>query len=490
MGYELKQELRLTQTLVMTPQLQLAIKLLQLSRLELVEMVRQEVETNPVIDETGEAATDAGMEEAEAAPVEEPVKPEVDWEAFLEDQARSSSQSSGGIDFNAQEEDDDLLSTLSSTEAGLGEHLRAQLNLCGLGEDDMPAAEFIIGNIDDDGYLRLADSTGASPASDDETEAAALRAICVQTGAAPDQAGRILRAIQRLDPLGAGSRTLRECLLIQAAEMPVRDTVVEDIIRDWLGALANKNYKAIARALGVTVEDVYEAAGVINHSLNPSPGRGFGSVDARSIIPDVYINKIGGDYVITLNEDGLPKLRISPYYRQVLKGSGAVNGETRDYIQGKLRSAVWLIKSVHQRQRTIYRVVECIVRFQREFLDRGLKHLRPLVLRDVAAEIGVHESTVSRVTSNKYVQTPRGLFELKYFFSNSVGKEDNGDLTAEYIKERVAGIIKAEDPKKPLSDMEIVERLKGSGIRLARRTAAKYREELGIQSSTRRRAVY
>lgn len=468
----------------MTPQLQLAIKLLQLSRLELVEMVRQEVETNPVIDETGESATDAGVDESEAAPAEEPPQPEVDWQAFLESQ---SDRGSGGIDFNAHDEEEDFISGLSAADDGLVGHLMRQVTTCGLPEADVMVAGFIIGNIDEDGYLRLVDSAGLS---DTELEAATTAEICRNTASEPEDAVRVLEMIQRLDPLGSGSRTLREYLLLQAMELPVRDTVVEEIITGWLAELANKNYKAIAKGLGVSIEDVYEAARVINQSLSPSPGRGFGDSGARPVIADVYINKIGDDYVVTLNEDGLPKLKISPYYRQLLKTSGAVTGEARGYIQEKLKSAVWLIKSVHQRQRTIYRVVECIVRFQREFLDKGLKHLRPLVLRDVAAEIGVHESTVSRVTSNKYVQTPRGLFELKYFFSNSVSKADNGELTAEYIKERVADIIKAEDQKTPLSDMEIVERLKTSGIVLARRTAAKYREELGILSSTRRRVLY
>lgn len=481
MGYELKQELRLTQSLVMTPQLQLAIKLLQLSRLELVEMVRQEVETNPVVEETGESDTDAASEPDVPAPAE---APEVDWQAFLENQ---SDHGRGGIDFNVNDEESDPLSMLSASDDGIVEHLMAQLATSGICDDEMGVAEFIVGNIDDDGYLRLIETDGLT---DEQTEAGVLAQICRHTGASVEQAGRVLGVIQRMDPLGSGSRTLRECLIIQAMALPVRDTVVEEIITGWLDALAGKNYKAIAKGLGMPVEEVYDAAKVINQSLSPSPGRGFGGVAARAVIPDVYISKVGDDYIITLNDDGLPKLKISPYYRQLLKANDSLTGEARSYVQEKLKSAIWLIKSVHQRQRTIYRVVECIVRFQREFLDKGLKYLVPLVLRDIAQELGIHESTVSRVTSNKYVQTPRGIFELKYFFSNAVSKADNGELTAEYIKERVADIIKAEDAKAPLSDMDIVAKLKTSGISLARRTAAKYREELGILSSSKRRAVY
>jgi len=481
MGYELKQELRLTQSLVMTPQLQLAIKLLQLSRLELVEMVRQEVETNPVVEENGESSTDAGVEEPPPSPAQEP---EMDWQSFLENQ---SDHGRGGIDFNVNEEDNDPLSILSDPEEGLAGHLTRQLGTCGLDEEETGVAEFIVGNVDDDGYLRLVETDGLT---DEQVEAAVLAEICRHTGASAAQAERVLGMIQRMDPLGACSRTIRECLLIQARDMPVRDTVVEEIIKNRLDALSRRNYKAIAKGLGISVDEVYGAARIINQSLSPSPGRGFGGAPARAVIPDVYIEKVGDDYVVMLNDDGLPKLKISPYYRQLLKGKGELTPEARGYIQEKLKSALWLIKSVHQRQRTIYRVVECIVRFQRGFLDRGLKHLKPLVLRDVAGELGVHESTVSRVTSNKYVQTPRGIFELKYFFSNSVSREDNGDLTAEYIKEKVAEVIKAEDPKSPLSDMQIVERLKSSGIVVARRTAAKYREDLGILASSRRRAVY
>ncbi|MBI2399770.1 MAG: RNA polymerase factor sigma-54, partial [Deltaproteobacteria bacterium] len=279
--------------------------------------------------------------------------------------------------------------------------------------------------------------------------------------------------------------------LIQARAMDVRDTVVEDIITDHIEKLASRNYKAIARALGVQVEDVFEAARVINKSLNPTPGAGFGIDESRAIVPDIFIYKVGDEYVISLNEDGMPKLKISPYYRELLKTAGAATPDNaKGYIQDKLRSAVWLIKSVHQRQRTVYRVVECIVRFQREFLDQGLKYRKPLVLKDVAAEIGVHESTVSRVTSNKYVQTPRGIFELKYFFSNGMSSGGGEEVTSEYIKEKVRKIIESEDPKHPLSDAQIADKLKETGIVVARRTATKYREAMGFLSSSRRKAHF
>ncbi len=485
MAYELKQELKLTQSLVMTPQLQLAIKLLQLSRLELVEMVREEVQTNPVLEDVSAPEVASGAPEA---PAEAPPKPEIDWETYLQGQ---SEYRQGGIDFSQRdEEEDDFMSNVSAAGGSLSDHLAWQLGICGLAHEDSVLGEFIIGNIDEDGYMRLLERDPSS--SDAEHEAASLEEIARCAGVSVEDAGRVLSAIQQFDPPGVGSRTLRECLLIQARGLDVRDTVVEEIIASHLEKLANRNYKAIAKALGVQVEEVFEAARVINKSLNPTPGSGFGIDESRTIVPDIFIYKVGDEYVISLNEDGMPKLKISPYYRELLKtGGGAAADNAKGYIQDKLRSAVWLIKSVHQRQRTVYRVVECIVRFQREFLDQGLKYLKPLVLKDVAAEIGVHESTVSRVTSNKYVQTPRGIFELKYFFSNGMSSGDSGEeVTAEYIKEKVRKIIEAEDSKHPLSDAQIADKLKESGIVVARRTATKYREAMGFLSSSRRKAHF
>ncbi|MBI5903147.1 MAG: RNA polymerase factor sigma-54 [Deltaproteobacteria bacterium] len=479
MAYELKQELRLTQNLVMTPQLQLAIKLLQLSRLELEELVMEEVQTNPVLEDT------TGTDNQEAAPAQAE-KPEVDWQAYIEEQSDYATRGKG-VDFNAKDEDDDLVGNISSSGGSLNEHLLWQLMMLGLSPEDQMIGEFIVGNIDEDGYLRVLDETDLSGA---ELAEATLAEIASHTGMPAGRVKSVLKTVQQFDPVGVGAMNLRECLLLQAVNLPVRDTVVEEIISLHLDGIARKHYKAVAKRLGIPVEEVYEAVKIMNKCLNPTPGAGWGREEARAIVPDVFINKVGDDYVVTLNEDGMPKLKISPYYRELLKGGGQASDNAKGYIQDKLRSAVWLIKSVHQRQRTIYRVVECIVRFQREFLDKGLKYLKPLVLKDVAADIGVHESTVSRVTSNKYVQTPRGLFELKYFFSTGMSKSDGSDVAVEYIKEKVKHLIEAEDSKNPLSDKQIAELLKKSGIEVARRTATKYREALGYLSSNRRKAHY
>ncbi len=479
MAYELKQELKLTQSLVMTPQLQLAIKLLQLSRLELVDLVREEVQTNPVLEETPD--TDGAQE---AAPAPEPEKPEIDWQAYLEDQAEYRAQ---GVNFNEKEEDEDFMGNISASGGSLNEHLMWQLNMQALPEKEHAVGEFIIGNIDEDGYLRVIEREDLS---DDEIEKRTVEETAKYLEVSVPEVESVLAVIQQFDPAGVGSRGLRECLLIQARSLPVRDTIVEEIIHGHLENVGRKNFKAVARSLGIALEDVYEAVKIINKSLNPTPGSGFGDEESSAIVPDIYVHKVGDEYIISLNEDGMPKLKISPYYRDILKNKGQASEQAKGYIQEKLRSAVWLIKSVHQRQRTIFRVVECIVKFQREFLDKGLKFLKPLVLKDVAEEIGVHESTVSRVTSNKYVQTPRGIFELKYFFSTGMSSSEGDDLAVEYIKEKIRDIIKSEDAKKPLSDKQIVEILKSSGIVLARRTAAKYREAIGVLPSNRRKAHY
>ncbi len=486
MAFELRQELRLSQSLVMTPQLQLAIKLLQLSRLELVEMVREEIQVNPVLDDTSGAESTESSAEAkdEGAEAAEAATPEVDWQSYLEEHSDSEGYR---VNFSDKRDDDDLLGNISCREGGLREHLIWQLSMKGLSEEEFGLAEFIIGNIGDDGYLKILDRAGMGV---EEFEAAVLAEISRYTGVQLDVVARLLCMIQHFDPVGVGSRSIRECLLTQARMMPVRDTVVEEIISGHIERLARKNYKGIARKLGIPVEEVYEASKIISRCLNPTPGAGFGSDVSRTIIPDIFVIKVGDEYVIQLNEDGMPKLKVNKRYREMMKRDSNASKQAKLYLQERFRSALWLIKSVHQRQRTIYKVVDCIVKFQKGFLDKGLKSMVPLVLKDVATVTGVHESTVSRVTTNKYVQTPRGIFELKYFFNNSLSSSDGTDLTVEYIKEKVKAIIENEDSKNPLSDQRIVECLSESGIKLARRTATKYREALGFLSSNRRKAHY
>ena len=490
MAFDLRLETRLSQSLVMTPQLQQAIKLLQLSRLELVETVAEEIETNPVLECEGINDTPAAAPEGEVAQKNdadsgdsgEPVKgDDFDWQSYINEYNDSGPK---GVNFNNNPEGE-MLDNVTDTSSGLYEHLLGQLHLCGLGEGEVGLGEFIIGNIDDDGYLRVVEEPSMGDA---ELESAALSEIGLHTGAEEADIMRVLKAIQAFEPVGVGARSTRECLLLQARCLPVRDTVVEDIISGCLNELANKNYKLIAKKLGISFDEVIRGARKIVKELNPMPGSAFGTEESNSITPDVFIKKVAGEYVVTQNDSGLPRLKISPYYRDLMNNGGELTDQTKEYIQERFRSALWLIKSIHQRHRTIYRVVESIVKFQRDFLDKGVRHLKPLTLKDVAEDIGVHESTVSRVTSNKYAETPRGTLRLKYFFSNTLGNLDGEDISVEYIKNTMEELFASEDSMKPFSDMKLVEKLKRFNIDISRRTVTKYREALGVLSSHKRKS--
>jgi RNA polymerase sigma-54 factor len=281
-----------------------------------------------------------------------------------------------------------------------------------------------------------------------------------------------------------GARDLQECLLIQATELHPANDLVHDILENHLGDLERRAYPNIAKKLGVSLEEVGEALRVIQ-SLEPKPGREVSDEEPRYITPDIYVHKIDGQWVIQLNEDGLPKLRVNSFYKDALGQGGSA--EAKEYVQNKLRSALWLIRSIHQRQRTIYKVTESIVKHQTQFLDRGIAHLKPMVLRDVAEDVGMHESTISRVTTNKYVHTPQGVYELKYFFNSGINRVEGGAVASEAVKERIRQMVAAESPKKPLSDQAIADLLQRENIDIARRTVAKYREMLGILPSSRRR---
>ena len=486
MAFELRIENRLSQSLVMTPQLQQAIKLLQLSRMELVETVAEEVETNPVLECEGINDTQAPEADAELKPVEdvrEQVKEEdFDWQSYVNEFNDSAPR---GVDFNTNRDDDNFLENITDTSAGLHEHLLSQLHLSGLDSDEVTIGTFIIGNIDSDGYLRIVED---STLGDPDIETTALSELAKLTGAGEEEVLKVLKIIHIFEPPGVGARSTRECLLLQAKALPVRDTVVEEIISGYLPELANKNYKLIARKLALSFDEVIRAAKKIIKDLNPMPGSAFGTEESRSITPDVFIKKVAGEYVVSQNDTGLPRLKISPYYRNLLNSGGELPDQTKEYIQERFRAALWLIKSIHQRHRTIYRVVESIIKFQKGFLDKGVKELKPLTLKDVAEDIGVHESTVSRVTSNKYAETPRGTLRLKYFFSTSLENTQGADVSVEYIKGRMRELFDGEDCLKPLSDMKIVEELKGFDIDISRRTVTKYREALGVLSSHKRKS--
>ncbi|MBW2452743.1 MAG: RNA polymerase factor sigma-54, partial [Deltaproteobacteria bacterium] len=327
----------------------------------------------------------------------------------------------------------------------------------------------IIGNIDDDGYLQ-----------------ASVEELVDQTGAATEAVERVLAVVQDLDPIGVGSRNLQECLLKQVEQLHLDNDLIMKVLRDHIADLESRRYQAIARSLQVSLDDVLGAAKVIS-TLDPKPGSQYGQEDVHYIIPDIFVYRISDDFVVVLNDEGLPNLRINSFYRNALSGAAAIDEKAGEYIQEKMRGALWLIKSIHQRQRTIYKVTKSIVKFQRDFFERGVDNLKPLVLRDVAEDIEMHESTVSRVTTNKYVQTPQGLFELKYFFNSGISTTQGDSVASESVKSKIKELIANENSRKPYSDQKIVELLQKQGIDIARRTVTKYREMLGIGSSTQRK---
>ena len=482
MVLEIKQTAKLVQQLVITPQLQQAIRLLQLTRLELVDMISQEMKENPLLEEAEEGresaegeATAAGQEEAEAPPEPE-VTPEVkgtgegvdeyDWESYLENSNLTPFQKS-----SPDGEERPSFENFLSKRTTLTDHLWWQLQLSHFTEKEHEAGTWIIGNLDEDGYLRIS-----------------LEEICSETNLPMEVVERVLRRIQQFDPVGVASRDLKECLLIQLEQMNPRDAIAEKIVSEHLSLLKNRNYPAIAKRLGMSLDRVNRAALVISR-LDPKPGKAFGGEVIQEIIPDVYVYKVEGDYVINLNDDGIPRLKINSLYRDILSGSRLTPEGDRKYIQDKLRSALWLIRSIHQRQRTIYKVAKSIVKFQREFFDKGIQYLKPLVLRDVAEDIQMHESTISRVTHNKYVHTPQGIYELKFFFNAGITSTQGEAMASESVKNLVREIIANEDPRKPYSDEKLVQILQGMNIHIARRTVSKYREMMRILSSNERRKI-
>ncbi len=346
-----------------------------------------------------------------------------------------------------------------------------QLQLASFAKEDEPIFIELIGNINDDGYL--------------QTDVEEVASTC---GTTPDHVARILTHLQDFDPIGVGARDLRECLKLQARGLGDDEAIVNALIDEHMPDLERHNYTRIAKKQGVSVEKVKELAHIIV-DMEPKPGRPYSTESPQYIVPDVFVRKVGDEYIVSLNEDGLPKLQVSNFYRRALMKGSSVEGQTKEYIQERLRAAMWLIKSIHQRQRTLYRVATSIVKFQQEFFDEGISRLRPLVLKDVADDIEMHESTVSRVTTNKYMHTPRGIFELKFFFNSGIDQLEGGGVASEAVKSKIQKLIGDEDPKKPLSDQEISERLKKHNIDIARRTVAKYREALGLQPSSKRRRL-
>ena len=517
---KLGQDLRLKQQLVMTPQLQQAIKILQLSLPELETVVQTELEQNPMLEpldqSPNDAAPDGPIPDGDAVPGDgEPIAAEtepspaeaapgddwrvateekpfeqppaaaeapdatveiremdrlekLDWREYLETYSNNWQQTESSSD-----NDDDHRSALentSSRRSSLESHLMWQLQMSSLPEADQRIGATIIYNLGDDGYL--------------ETP---LTELAQQLETTPEEVERVLKRVQKFDPPGSAARDLRECLLLQLENLGMEDSLAARVVRDHLDLLEKHRYGEIAKQLAVSMDNVGQAAKVIQ-LLEPKPGRDYGGEEPTYVVPDVYIHKVGEEYVVTLNRDAVPRLRLAGYYQRVLNDADAAP-ETREYLQERLRSARWLVKSIYQRQQTIFKVANSIVKFQRAFFDHGISHLKPLVLKDVAEDIGMHESTISRATANKYAHTPQGLFELKFFFTSGVKASTGEDVSAETVKEKIRAMVQAEEHSNPLSDQAIAEMLRAKQINIARRTVAKYRQALGILPSSNRKQV-
>ena len=476
MDLGLRQQLKLAQKLIMTPQLRQAIRLLQLNHLELEGALQAEIEQNPALEEDlsrGEeretpapslSSTDeTGSQSEQEGDVTERVAVsdnlgEVNWEDY-------ANRFDSDFSFAHETPPADAPSQLDflSEKPGLSAYLQWQLAHSELTTDEMDVALFIIGNLNRFGFLETS-----------------LEEIVHACACDAETAEYVLDIIQGLDPPGIAARDVGESLSLQLRRLDDRPLYAEEIVRNHLSLLANRNYRELMRLTGGRKNEIIEACNFIAKELTPYPGLPFSNETTKYIAPDAYVEKIDDDYYIRLNDDGMPVLAVSGDYRKMLKEGKKLSRNDRLYVAENVRNAEWFIKALHQRQRTIAKVMESILKFQYDFFERGPAYLKPMVLRDVAEDIGMHESTISRVTSNKYVQTPQGLYELKYFFSTAIPRDGDEALAAESIKARIRAMIQEEDKNNPLSDNDIADNLTKENIQIARRTVAKYREQMKI----------
>lgn len=483
MAMELRQQLKLAQQLVMTPQLQQAIRLLQLSRLELVETVQRELLENPFLEESVDEVHTEPTETRTEAPAEaydREAANTADWEDYMGEFA-STPRSSQSRDFELAEE----MSSLEARHAerpSLESHLMWQLRLSSLTERQMIIGEIIIGNLASSGYMEATTAEIASMATQAE---GFVNKAGDPVNCTPADVEKVLHAVQRFDPVGVAARSPQECLLTQIEMLGYnRDPVLVGLVRDNLEDLEGKRYKPLLRKYHLDMEDLKDYLNIIQ-SLDPMPGASFGGSDPTYVSPDVFVYKMEDEFIILLNDDGLPQLHISPVAEQLAVGT---HDKEKEYCSEKIRAASWLIKSLQQRQRTLYKVVESIVKYQRAFFEEGVTKLHPLILKDIADDIGMHESTVSRITTSKYVATPFGIFELKFFFNSALVLDDGSQVGSESVKALIKKCISDEDPRNPLSDERIGEILKEQlKVNIARRTVAKYRMAMDIPSSSRRK---
>lgn len=468
MALETRLYLRQQQKLVMTLMLQQAIKLLPLTRLELVQRINQELSENPLLEEidsteevvkigeSGEPDEDTGDGEPDAPDWENYLQEDYDYPSFDGDQA-DETYSPGNV----------LRSRVS-----LNDHLFSQLVLATDDELERRIGTFLIGNIDERGYLQCG-----------------IDEVVSSLGVDAQGVEKVLGLIQSFDPLGVGARDLKECILLQLRALEKKNRFAEELVERHLESLKDANFLRLARKLKVPQEELLAAVRQIRE-MDPQPGYGFNPEVTEYIVPDVFVVKVQDEYQVILNEDGVPNLRINSFYRKLLRQHKTSDKAAREFLEQKLKSALWLMKSIEQRRQTLYKVSKSIVKFQRDFLDYGMTHLKPLVLRNVAEDIEMHESTVSRVVTNKYIYTTQGLFELKFFFHSGINSVDGAVMSSVVVKQSLQKMIDQENGERPLTDQEIVERFNGTRIHIARRTVAKYRKELKIPSSGSRKRLF
>lgn len=491
MAMEMKLQMRMAQRLVMTPMLQQAIKLLPMARLELIQAIRAEMEENPLLEDITDADLEQTEEEgyeSDSTKEEEPPQDkqsetvyeeqtalekqddgqnqeEIDWDAYLQSDLYEGSTGEGYI------ERPSLENTLRQKE-GIEEHLMWQLNCSAVTEEEKTLGALIIGNINNEGYLDVS-----------------LQELADEAEVTIDEIEDALILVQSFDPPGVAARDLRECLALQAKSAGLKGTLAEKLILEHLETLDERNFPKLARILDVSVDDIVDAVRLIRE-LDPKPGLEFNPEETHYITPDLFVVKVDDEYQVYLNDDGIPKLRINPYYQSILKNKKEAQKPTREYLENKFRSAIWMIKSIEQRRQTMLKVGRSLCKFQREFLDKGISYLKPLILKDVAEDIGMHESTISRVTTNKYIYTPQGLFELKFFFHSSVGSYLGDNMSSVRVKEMIKNICKEEDSTKPYTDDQIVKILQSKNAKIARRTVTKYRKELRIPPASKRKKLF
>jgi RNA polymerase sigma-54 factor len=475
MAMEMKMNLNLkmSQKLVMTPMLQQAIKLLPLARLELAQLVRQEIIENPVLEELLEEENEQDINQEESGPKEDitseseqdttPQDQEIDWDSYFQDNIDR------GMSIESYAEKPSIEATYKK-EATLADHLMWQLDMTVDSETDRFIGSCIIGNIQNDGYL-----------------CADLHEIVTISQSDEKNVLRVLKFIQGFEPTGVASRSLKECLMLQAQALSEKNPYVEVLIENYLERLEDRYLQKISSELKISLDVVLEALETIK-GFCPKPGLLFSSEGIDYVVPDLVVLKTDEGYDVALNDEGVPNLQISSYYHNLLKTTK--EGQTKEYLEDKYRSALWLIKSIDQRRQTIYKVGKSIVKLQKDFLDDGLSYLQPMVLKDVAKDIEMHESTVSRITTNKYIDTPQGVFELKFFFHSGIKSYMGDSMSSIRVKNMIKEIIKEEDRNSPLTDDQMVEALMMKNVKIARRTITKYRKELNIPPASKRKKLF